>query len=199
MQTARISIFVLVMLALAALACGSSADPGVQVNTPAPAVEAPAEQPAETTATLAPTEAPVGSSYQNPAPAGSEIVVAGMAVQVLDVVRPANDAVAAGNTFNATPAPDREYALVRLLLTCRNGDGCSYSTFEFKIALASGNVVDPGFIVGVPEYLETGEMFDGASVEGVIAFEVPTGEALILYYEPFAGFVFEEVGFLALP
>jgi len=184
---------VLVVLALivATWACGEST-PEVRVPeaTPKPGET----QSATATERLAstPTTAPPGSARSNPAPVGAEVTIDDMTMKIIEVTRPADDIVAAGNMFNATPEPGNEYIMVTISGVCNKSSDVTCqlnSYFDFKLTGSSGSVRDPEMMVaGVAGLLETAEFFGGVTVTGGMIFEVAQDETdLILIYEPLLG------------
>jgi hypothetical protein len=199
----RKSIYiVLAVLALvvATLACGEST-PEVRVPeaTPKPGETQPAAPPAATATERpapTPTTAPLGSSRSNPAPVGAEVTINDMTMKIIEVTRPADDIVAAGNMFNATPEPGNEYIMVTISVVCNKSSDvtCQLNSYlDFKLTGSSGSVRDPEIIVGVAgllgDPLEDTEFFGGATVTGGTSiFEVAQDETdLILIYEPLFG------------
>ena len=180
------------VLALVVLACGSSSDPGVQVNTPASGLGN--DQPA-----VAATAQP-GTARSNPAPAGSEVVMDDMAFQILGIIRPADSIVAAGNMFNTTPEPAQEYLFVEVQVTCKKSadEKCSINpTFSMNALGSKGVEYDPEFFLsGVEKLLEATEFYGNAVVTGYVPFIVGKDETgFVLVYDPFLGDRF----YLAIP
>lgn len=180
-------LLVLAVLAVLALACGGSTAP--EVNAPS-SNQSNSSQP--TTAAAA-TTAPVGSARSNPAPAGSEIVIDGMAFVVTSATRPATDIIMAGNPFNTSPEAGQEYVLVSLRVTCQKtaDEKCDFSAYSMKLLGSSGVQRDSQSIVaGVSGLFEAfgTEFFGGASIEGSIPFIVNSDETdLLLVYSPLFG------------
>lgn len=120
---------------------------------------------------------------------GSEISSDDMLFSLVELIRPADDLVKAGNMFNSTPEPDKEYIFIKVKISCqKSADAkCSVSPFSFKLINASGNIVDSEFMVsGVSGILESSELFGGASVEGYLPFVIEKSESNpTLMYEPF--------------
>ncbi len=181
---------VLSVLVIVTIACGSSSTP--QVNTPS---NSSVSQPASPT-TAGPQ---VGTARSNPAPVGSEVVADDMAFMVMEVVRPANEAVKAGNSFNSDPKPEMEYMLVKLQVTCKktSDEKCSiFPDMNNKLIGDKGIEYDPEFVTGVEGELEATDFYGGATVSGYIPFMVGIGEGgLSLVYDPLFGDKF----FLQLP
>jgi len=183
----QVFVPLLLPILVATLACGQST-PEVSTQPPA-GTEQPispsGQQPTEPPPT--PTEASLGSSRSNPAPAGSEVKIDDYVVVVTEVISPADDIVRRGNMFNTTPEPGNHYVFVNTTVTCTlpSDQSCNLSTFEFTLIDASGIAHDPGiFLTGVTGLLEDGEFFGGATKSGYLAFIVPDDDAgLILHYE----------------
>lgn len=178
-------LIVLVLLAAMALACGGSSAP--QVNTSGGQSDS-GQQPA-----VAATTAPVGSARSNPAPAGSEVAVEGMAFVVIGSTRPATDIIMAGNQFNTSPEAGQEYVIVSLRVTCQKtaDEKCDFSAYNMKLLGSSGIQRDAQTIVaGVSGLFESfgTEFFGGVSIEGSIPFIVSSDETdLLLVYSPLFG------------
>jgi hypothetical protein len=190
-------MLVIVVLVLAALACGSS-DEGAVVNPPSEDGDGDvAEQPAvEATETK-----PVGSARSNPAPVGSEVVADDMAFKVLSIIRPADDIVLDEDNFNIDPEPGQEYLLVELEITCQESsdEQCNLSSFWNLSVLGSAGVSHDMelMVTGVEGLLPSVEFYGGSTVSGYVPFIVGQDETdLLLVYEPmFLGDTF----YLALP
>jgi hypothetical protein len=175
------------LLVLTSLACGGTT-PEVRIpeGTSQPGGPA-ATTPSEPVATTA----PLGASRSNPAPAGAEVTINQMTMSVVEVVRPADAVVAAGNPFNPTPEPGNQFVLVGISIACnRSGDDtCTVNTFlDFALTGSSGSVREPRIIAGVPELSDHAEFFGGAATRGGMVFEVGEDETdLVLIYDPFLG------------
>ncbi|HAL16857.1 MAG TPA: hypothetical protein DCP32_08925 [Anaerolineaceae bacterium] len=185
----QISI-VFIILALAALACGTSTN--VTVNTPG--VPSNNDQPQPTSTTQ------VGMTRSNPAPAGSEVVLDDMAFQVLTTIRPADDVVKTGNQFNTTPEEGQEYIFVEVQITCKKtvDEKCSFNpTFSTKLLGSKGIEYDPDiFVSGVDKLLNGTEFYGNAVISGYIPFIISKDETdLILIYDPLLSDKF----YLAIP
>ncbi len=189
-------VLAVLALVVATLACGEST-PEVRVPeaSPKPGETQPAAPPAASATerrARTPTTAPLGSSRSNPAPVGAEVTIDDMTMKIIEVTRPADDIVAAGNMFNATPEPGNEYIMVTISGVCNKSSDVTCqlnSYFDFKLTGSSGSVRDPEMVVaGVAGLLEDAEFFGGATVTGGMIFEVAQDETdLILIYEPLLG------------
>jgi len=205
----RALVPIFLLMALVALACGSSSS--VVVSTPIAEAEqqnAQSQEESEETGqveseptqrpTLKPTEAPtitptkeapLGTRRDNPAPVGSEILTDNMSFMVIGVIRPADDIVKAGNMFNDAPDEGMEYMFVEISITCTKSDvdKCSFSTFDFKALGSKGILYDAEwFLAGIEKELESTEFYGGATVTGYVPFMVGIGEEnILLVYEPF--------------
>ena len=190
----KVYVFLAILaLVFASLACGSS-DSSVVVNPPSEEEESISQQ--------EPTKQPeVGTARSNPAPVGSEVIVDDMAIEILDVIRPANDIIKAGNMFNTEPESDQEYVLVELQVTCKKSvdDQCSISSFwNISLIGSSGIAYDPEWLVsGVEGLLESIDFYGDATVSGYIPFIIKQSDTnLVLVYEPM---LFGDTVYLAVP
>jgi zinc-ribbon domain len=145
------------------------------------------------TPTKAPTMAPtaeLGKTRDKPLPRNSFVDIGGdMQVLITNVQQPANDIIAKGNMFNATPIPNaQEYMIVKLHVECKKSanEKCNVNDYEFKTVGADGQVRDQASVAGVPQAFESfAEFFGGASLDGNIAFLVTQGDAsVVLFHEP---------------
>lgn len=138
-----------------------------------------------------PTTAPLGSARSNPAPVGTEVIIDDVTMKIIEVTRPVDDIVAAGNMFNAAPEPGNEYIMVTISVVCNESPDvtCLLGSYDFELTGSSGFVHDPAWVVGVAGLLESVEFFGGATVTGGLIFEVAQDETdLILIYEPLISF-----------
>lgn len=207
MKSIKYFLVVLVFLAIAALACGSTN--GVQVNTPVntpgeTSPDTPAEDPVQENVQTEPEPTatkPIGTARSNPAPVGSEIVADNMAFQILSAVRPANDIIKQGNPFNTEPASGQEYILVELQATCQKSsdEKCSLSSFlNFSLIGSLGIEYDPEIMIaGVEGLLDSIDFFGETTVSGYLPFIIGQDETdLILVYEPI---LFGDTFYLSVP
>ena len=170
-------------LLLATLACGGDSTP--EVKAPAGGETPAAAEPAATIA-------PVGSSRSNPAPPGSEVTLDKMTFTVGEMVRPADEIVAAGNPFNSKPEAGNEFVMVTLTVRCEKGEeeSCSIGPAWNLALIGSAGVAHDAewFVTGVDGQLESTEFFGGATVTGSLFFEVGQDETdLLLRYEELLG------------
>jgi hypothetical protein len=161
-------------------------------------------EPAATTGpapTQTAAQAELGTTRDQPLPMNTTVDIGGgMQVTILEVVRPADDIVIAGNMFNDTPVPGaEEYLMVKLQVDCTqsSNEKCNFNHYEFKTVGADGQVHDPASVAGIPEEFEPfAEFFGGASLTGNIAFLAAQGdEAVVLFYDPL---IFGDPVYLAL-
>jgi len=185
-------VILTVMLLTIVLACGSESDVEVKQPESSPEELTKSEE-------ITSTESQLGTSRDNPAPTGSEIVADDMSFLVSGVTRPATDIIMEGNQFNTEPEVEQEYILVDLKATCKKSpsEKCSLSIFNLKVVGSSGVTQDAEWMVaGVDGLLEDADFYGDASLEGAIPFIVGTAETnLLLVYEPFLGDTF----YLELP
>jgi len=180
------------VLVFVSLACGEST----------PKVEERKEggEAAPTSTKVEPTSAPLGSSRSNPAPFGTQVTIDEMTFAIDEVIRPADEVVAAGNPFNREPEEGNEYLQVTITVTCNEeaDDTCSVGpALNLTVIGSIGVAHDPEWMVsGVEGQLEQAEFYGGASVSGSMFFEVEKDETgLVLRYEEFFG---TDKAFLAL-
>lgn len=108
-----------------------------------------------------------------------------MTLKVIEVTAPADAIIAKGNMFNATPAPDQQYIIVKLELVCMKtaDQSCSTSMVTWKLIDSAGNVYDYPFIAGIQDELRNVEFFGGATKTGIVVFLAPKDDTgLILEY-----------------
>lgn len=158
----------------------------------------PAERASEPSATESGPK--VGTARSNPAPAGSVIIVDDMAISILDVIRPADDKVKAGNPFNSDPNEGQEYLFVTIQAECKKSpDGkCSLTpSFNTELIGDKGILYESKIMIaGVDSTLKSTEFYGGATISGDIPFIVDKGEGgFSLVYSP----LFGENVYLALP
>lgn len=163
-------------------------------NTPTPL---PTKTPKPTNT---PTPIPLGSTRDNPIPAGDQIDYGGgIVLTITEMVRPATDIVIRGNQFNTKPEKGQEYIQVKLHVECvkESSEKCSFSTISFKAVGADGNIRDVQWILaGVEGMLDSNDMFGGGKKEGNIFFIVPTGdETVVLFYDG----IFSDPVYIGLP
>lgn len=174
--------------AMLASGCGST----VEGNPPADSLEsADSAQPVEATSTVA---EPLGTSRSNPAPAGSEVVIDGMAFVILSSTRPATDIVMSGDQFNTQPEEGQEYVFVELQVTCQKSsdEQCDFSMrgFSFLGSFGITRFIEL-FVEGVDGLLKVEDLSGGQALLGIIPFIVPTDETdLMLVNETFFGDTF---------
>lgn len=148
-------------------------------NAPAPA------------ATTRPTATkPVGTSRDNPVAAGTSVSVAGMAITIANVARPADLIVAQGNMFNTKPEAGKEYVMIEIAATCegKTDQKCSISPYPFKVVGSAGVVANNAFVSGVAGMLESGEFFGGAKKGGKLFFIVGKDEKdLVMIFDQVLG------------
>ena len=145
---------------------------------------------------------PQVGSRSNPAPAGSEVTVDDMILTVGEVVRPADEIVAAGNAFNSKPEAGYEFVMVTVSVRCEKGEDESCiigPSWDFAL-VGSANLArdakDWWEVTGVDGRLETTEFFGGSTVTGSLFFEVGQDETdLVLRYVELLG---KDTAFLAL-
>jgi hypothetical protein len=202
----RAPFIVLLVVFVAALACGSEDDIEVREPESAEAEPESAEEASIEEAQPDPTEAPpptepaeLGTSRTNPAPLASEVSVSDVTISITGATRPATDIIMAANMFNTEPETGQEYILVDLMVVCdvAGDETCSISPFNFSMVGSNGEIYDAEiFVAGLEGTLESTDIFGGATLEGSIPFIVGQGETnLVLIYEPS---LFDDEVFLAV-
>jgi hypothetical protein len=158
----------------------------VLTHTPLPSAT---PTPLQPTSTPTPTEPPpIGTSRTNPAPLGYGLNIGDITLSVREIMRPANEAIAAAEDFfYVPPEPDNEYVMVWVSFTCNaTGDEtCTVLPFGFGLTGSGGIVHEPDFfITEVPDLFEGGEVYGGVTLEGWIPFQVAQSETdLVLVFE----------------
>ena len=97
----------------------------------------------------------------------------------------ANSIVASGNMFNSEPAPGYEYLLYNIYV--KNVGTEPYSIYHLAWRVyADGVETGTSYVVLPDSYreLESIDIRSGASTDGWMACEVPTGSNVRIYYEP---------------
>ena len=118
------------------------------------------------------------STQENPIPLGTDVeVAAGWNLKVNSAELDANATVAAVNQFFA-PDPGNQYVLVNVTIT-NTSDQPGEPWVNLKVSLLppSGVSKDREILIGLPNEIDTmAQMQPGASVTGVVPFQVPTAE-----------------------
>ena len=193
MKNKQVIIIVFGVLALAALACGTSDD--VVVREPSVSDEVSSQVTENSNEIVESTPKPtatkkVGTARSNPAPAGSEIIVGDVSLQILDAIRPANDIVMAADSYNKMPEDGYEYIILEIKMTCELGSDyeCSvYPFVYFTIIGNSGVVTDPDYRVdeidGSFERMDT-KFYGGTTIIGKLTFIISVDETdMLLVYD----------------
>lgn len=147
------------------------------------------------------TDADTGTSRSNPAPPGYEVTVGDITLSVLGVTRPADNIVAGGNEFNASPEAGNEFLMVELWFECNKDadDSCSITPWMEISLVGSRGIsydVEP-FIAGVDSQLENAEVYGESSTSGTIFFEIAENDTdLVLIYKELIGL---DEAYLAVP
>lgn len=190
-----IPVFVLMMLLLSSLACGSDADTNVTADAEDTSGEETVESAEEETEEAQPTDEPepteapeIGTSRDNPAPLGTPVEVPNYTMTLTSATRPATDVVLNANQFNTEPDEGYEYVMVELAVTCRQEE-CVFSPYSFGVVGSENVVYEPEIMVaGVDGTLESGEMLEGGTRTGKLFFIVKEGEEdLVLRWAPMVG------------
>lgn len=138
----------------------------------------------EPTATPEPVAQAEGAGRQNPAPLNTEFRGDKWAFSITNVIRgaEANALIAEANMFNDAPAEGKEYVLVNVKVTnIATEDKAENVMLATYIRLTgSRNVQYSTASVVAPTPLQ-GDVFPNGSVEGQIAFEVPTDETNLMF------------------
>ncbi len=174
-------IFIVCTLMIFIIACGGGSD--VKVNT----------QGAENKIQASPT-IQLGTSRDNPAPVGAQVLSDNMSFIITGSTRPADYIVSSGNMFNTEPEDGQEYLFINLQITCMksSNEECSLSLFNFKAVGALGIVYDTEWLItGVDGLLEDTGFYGGTTISGNLPFIIRSDDTNILIkYEPFLGDIF---------
>lgn len=151
----------------------------------APVVEPTAVPPTpEPTATPEPVAQVVGAGRQNPAPLNTEFRGNKWAFSITNVIRgaEANALIADANMFNDPPAEGKEYVLVTVKVTNIATEDKAENVMLATYIRLTGSRNQQYTTAGVvePTQLE-GDVFPNGSVEGQIAFEVPSDETNLIF------------------
>lgn len=127
------------------------------------------------------------TSYENPAPVGSEVDIGDLSVIVVEFIRSANAVIESGNMFNPPPDPGHEYVLVGISASCNaeQGETCRLSQFDFNLIGSQGIFYDTLMFVQFPGRFRNAEIYSGGKVSGLLGFEIDCQEvAPKLVYNP---------------
>lgn len=187
----RLLFVVLALSLVAALGCVCGGSGGGTSVTPRSTTPQPTSTPQP------------GQSRNNPVPRGQVARGGGMNLVVTEMRRPADNEVQAGNRYNDPPDAGHEYVMIFIMAECtlspEADEQCSLEPYEFELTGSSNLVRDREYVSGVPGILEDAEFYSGATVAGALLFQVAQGEEnLILIYEPFWSFLFENEVFFAV-
>lgn len=185
------ALFLTTILA-AALACGRSAPATSSPKEASPTV-------VESTAAPVPTESTVGTSLDSPVPAGGEFVIDDIAIQLQDVVYPADDLVQSGDDLNPTPEPSEHYLVLTVHHSCQlpSGETCHMLGQGIRVIDSDGEVHYPILsLQGVQTPLPSeSDILGGESTDFQLSYLVPAAsDTLTLRYE----WLFGEEIFFAL-
>jgi hypothetical protein len=145
-----------------------------------------------TAETATPEPKVIGEARDNPFPMGAVIDIGSdMSLKILDVKRPADRIVHAGNMFNATPEPNSEYAIINLQIQCNKStnEKCSFDAYSVKAVGQDGNVRDQASAAGIANQMESiSEFFGGSKLVGNIVFLISKNDkSTVLFYEALFG------------
>lgn len=132
----------------------------------------------EESSTESTTSEAAASSQENPIPLGTEVeVAAGWNIKVNSAELDANATVAAANEF-FTPDPGNQYVLVNLTITnASDQPGEPWVNLKVSLLPPSGVSQDPEILIGLPDEIDTmAQMQPGATVTGVVPFQVPSAD-----------------------
>jgi len=83
------------------------------------------------------------------------------------------------------PPEGKEWVIVPVIIENKGENAVSFNLFDFKIQDSKGGRTHPIGIMDLPNALESGEIAPGGRVEGVIPYEVPSGDTpLKLVFKP---------------
>lgn len=138
----------------------------------------------EATATPEPVVPIVGASRQNPAPLNTEFRGKTWAFSITNVVRgaEANALIADANMFNGAPAEGSEYVLVTVKVTNISTEDKAENVMLATYIRLTGSRNQLYDMASVVEPVQLkGDVFPNGSVEGQIAFEVPSDETNLIF------------------
>jgi hypothetical protein len=118
------------------------------------------------------------STQENPIPLGTDVeVAAGWNLKVNSAELDANATVAAVNQF-FTPDPGNQYVIVNVTITnASDQPGEPWTNLKVSLLPPSGVSKDREILIGLPNEIDTmAQMQPGASVTGVVPFQVPSAE-----------------------
>jgi hypothetical protein len=153
--------------------------------TPEPTIAPTAVPPTpEPTASPEPVVLAEGTSRQNPAPLNTEFRGKTWAFAITNVIRgaEANALIAEANMFNEAPAEGFEYVLVTVNVTNIATEDKAENVMLAAYIRMTGSrnqLYSPASVVE-PTQLE-GDVFPNGSIEGQIAFEVPSNETNLMF------------------
>jgi hypothetical protein len=130
-----------------------------------------------------------GLSLGNPARIGARVEVGRLELSVLEVIRPADLRVRAGDSY-PTLERGEQFLFVNVSVACRApaGETCRVGELDFSLQDPSGGSNTAEFSMrfsGVHGLLETGEFASGSSRSGYLAFIVDqVDHGLTLVYAP---------------
>lgn len=147
-------------------------------------------------------EAP-SSSQENPIPLGTEVeVAAGWNLKVNSAELNANASVSAVNQY-FVPDPGNQYVLVNVTITNTSDQpGEPWTNLKVSLLPPSGVSKDPEILIDLPNKIDTmAQMQPGASVTGVVPFQVPSadvGRTVLLGQSQFTMDELKDQKFLAI-
>ncbi len=153
------------------------------------------EEPIQTEATpeiTQPTAVPEPGNdnplFANAAPAGTAVEIGNnITLTILDVIRPVDDLVSNGSSFNTTAPEGEEFIQVNVSVTCTNDaeSPCAFYPTVMKVVLADESTRDlQTFIEGVGDWDTSVEIDGGETQKGFLLFIVPKAETqLVISYQ----------------
>ncbi|MGF1507662.1 MAG: DUF4352 domain-containing protein [Chloroflexi bacterium] len=123
-------------------------------------------------------------------PLGTEVILNEFSLRIIEVVRPADDLIAATDDFNALPPEGEQYVLLRLSVECLNIEtDCDLLWLDYHLEDDRGERYTARLLMfGFEEQGERvltmdSDIRQGERVEGVIVFSVPrTVDELVFVY-----------------
>jgi hypothetical protein len=80
-----------------------------------------------------------------------------------------------------------QLVVVDVVIQNRDDEAKPFNIFDWKMQLASGQIVDPSFITpDGDQSLSSGEIAAGGQAAGVVTFEAPPGEYYVIYQPSFS-------------
>ena len=133
----------------------------------------------EPTPTPGPTPTPeIGFARSRPVPLGNSIIVGDEAIQVTNVIAPADSLVDSVSAQMFPLAANQEYVAVEISIACNKtqDETCMGVDFRYSIVGSSGHLNDGTVIQVLNECIECDTVYGGATLKGYVVFIVDKSE-----------------------